>query len=234
MTFGIQRHEYTKNLELAQDRLIVLANLVERSVRDCIEAVRLRDMAMARQVIANDDEIDTQELAIQEHCIDLIATQAPMAADLRQIISVLLIAAELERIGDYAEGIAKIGIQMGEEPPLKPLIDIPRMAEIATGMLHTAMLAFTERDVQRAWAVRQKDDEIDDLYQQVLRELLSYMIEDPASIRRATYLIWIAHTLERIADRSVNIAERSHYLVTGEQGGLKGSYAEKGPDAGST
>ena len=233
MTFGIQRHEYTRNLELAQDRLIVLANRVERSVRDCIEAVRLRDLDMLRQVIALDDEIDAQELAIQEHCIDLIATQAPMAADLRQIISVLLIAAELERIGDYAEGIAKIGIQMGEEPPLKPLIDIPRMAEIATGMLHTAMLAFTERDVQRAWAVRQKDDEIDDLYQQVLRELLSYMIEDPASIRRATYLIWIAHTLERIADRSVNIAERSHYFVTGEQGGLKGSYRDREPGSGS-
>jgi phosphate transport system protein len=220
MSIGAQRHEYTKNLELAQDRLIILASLVERSVRDCIEAVRIRDMDLARAVIANDDEIDTQELAIQDHCIELIAMQAPMAADLRQIISVLLIAAELERIGDYAEGIAKIGLQMGQEPPLKPLIDIPRMSDIATGMLHTAMLSFTERDVERAFAVRQKDDEIDDLYQQVLRELLSYMIEDPGSIRRATYLIWIAHTLERIADRSVNIAERAHYFVTGVQGGL--------------
>ena len=227
MPIGAQRHEYTKNLELAQDRLIILANLVERSVRDCIEAVRTRDMDLARAVIANDDEIDTQELAIQEHCIELIAMQAPMAADLRQIISVLLIAAELERIGDYAEGIAKIGLQMGQEPPLKPLIDIPRMSDIATGMLHTAMLSFTERDVDRASAVRHKDDEIDDLYQQVLRELLSYMIEDPASIRRATYLIWIAHTLERIADRSVNIAERAHYFVTGVQGGLYSSESDK-------
>ena len=216
-----QRHEYTKSLELVQDQLIIMANTVERSVVDCIGALRRSDLDRARQIIAGDDEIDTQEAEIEERCIEMIAMQSPIASDLRQIISVLLIAAELERVGDYAEGIAKIVIQMGEEPPLKPLIDIPRMTDIATGMLHTAMLAFTERDAERAFAVRHKDDEIDLLYQQVLRELLSYMLEDPGSIRRATYLIWIAHTLERIADRSVNIAERAHYFITGTQGGLK-------------
>ncbi len=215
-----RRREYSKSLESVQDELIILANLVELAITESIRALRNRDLELASLVVASDDQIDEKELAIQEQCIELIAMQAPMAADLRQIISVLLIAAELERVGDYAEGIAKIAIQIGAEPPLKPLIDIPRMAEIATGMLHTSMLSFTERDVERAIVVRQTDDQIDELYQQVLRELLSYMLEDPAAIRRATYLIWIAHSLERIADRSVNIAERAHYFITGKQGGL--------------
>jgi phosphate transport system protein len=152
---------------------------------------------------------------LEEQCIDLIATQQPIAIDLRTLMAVLHIATELERMGDYAEGIAKISVMMGDEPPLKPLIDIPRMAEKATAMLQHSLDALVNRDEAAAREVCNDDDEVDDLYDQIYRELLTYMIQDPSTIQRATYLLWVAHDLERIADRATNIAERVIFLVTG-------------------
>jgi phosphate transport system protein len=139
-----------------------------------------------------------------------------MAGDLRAIITLLHVSVELERMGDYAEGIAKISLMIGDEPTLKPLIDIPRMAQKATGMLRNSIDALVSRDVVKANQVRQDDDEVDDLYDQVYRELLLFMLQDPKTIQRATYLLWAAHDLERIADRATNIAERVTFLVTGK------------------
>ena len=139
-----------------------------------------------------------------------------MAGDLRAIIALLHITVELERIGDYAEGIAKISLLMGDEPPLNPLIDIPRMAEKATTMLRNSMDSLVSRDTIKANQVLKDDDEVDLLYDQVYRELLVFMLQNPQTIQRATYLLWAAHDLERIADRATNIAERVIFLVTGK------------------
>ena len=138
-----------------------------------------------------------------------------MARDLRNIIALLHITVELERMGDYAEGISKISLLMGDNPPLKPLIDIPHMADKATQMLRNSIDALVNRDVIMANQVLQDDDEVDALYDQVYRELLLFMVQDPHTIERATFLLWTAHDLERIADRATNIAERVIYLVTG-------------------
>lgn len=178
-----------------------------------------RDLRSSARVVQDDDIIVRKRFDLEEWCVDLIATQLPLAGDLRILITTLHISVELERIGDYAEGIAKISILMGDEPPLKPLVDIPRMAEKATDMLRRSLDSFVNRDVVSAAAVCNDDDEVDALYDQVCRELLTYMMADPGAIRRATYLLWIAHDLERIADRATNIAERVIYIVTGKLSG---------------
>ena len=143
------------------------------------------------------------------------STQNPMAGDLRTVISVLYIAEELERMGDYAEGIAKISLSIGKEPMLKPLVDIPRMAEKSSKMLSRSLDALVNRDEQLAIQVCRDDNEVDELYNQVYRELLTFMISDPKTIERATYLLWVSHNIERIADRATNISERVLYLITG-------------------
>ena len=178
-----------------------------------------RDLRSSARVVQDDDIIVRKRFDLEEWCVDLIATQLPLAGDLRILITTLHISVELERIGDYAEGIAKISILMGDEPPLKSLVDIPRMAEKATDMLRRSLDALVNRDVVSAAAVCNDDDEVDALYDQVCRELLTYMMADPGAIRRATYLLWIAHDLERIADRATNIAERVIYIVTGKLSG---------------
>lgn len=186
------------------------------SIIDCLDALRNRDIKASQQVIDDDDAIDEKQQDIENTCIDLIALEAPMAGDLRVIISVMMMATELERIGDYAEGIGKISLAMGDLPPLKPLIDIPRMADLATDMLRRSISAFVNRDTAVATSVRQDDDIVDDLYDQVYRELLTFMMADTSTIQRATYLLWVAHDIERVADRTTNISERVIWLVTGQ------------------
>ena len=193
-----------------------MAEIVDKATGRAVDALKRRDLAESQQVVREDDYIDQKRYEIEERCIDLIATQQPMARDLRTIIALLHITVELERMGDYAEGISKISLMMGEDPPLKPLIDIPRMAERATQMLRDSMDALVSRDVIKANQVLQDDDEVDALYDQVYRELLLFMIQDPHTIQKATYLLWTAHDLERIADRATNIGERVIFLVTGK------------------
>ena len=176
----------------------------------------LSNITASQKVVYDDDVIYEEQHAIEDRCIDLIALEAPMAGDLRVLIAAMMVANELERMGDYAEGIAKISLSMGNLPPLKPLIDIPRMADKSVDMLRRSTQAFVNRDVESATAVLLADDEVDDIYEQVYRELLTYMMADPSTIQRATYLLWVAHDLERVADRTTNIAERVIYLVTGE------------------
>lgn len=210
------RADFDQQLSALQQEVEVLAGIVEKSINRAVEALKRRDLEESQRVINDDDYIDQKRFEIEERCIDLIATQQPMARDLRVIIALLHIVVELERMGDYAEGIAKISIAMGDSPPLKPLIDIPRMAEKATEMLRDSIDSLLNRDIVKAHQVCQADDEVDDLYDQVYRELLLFMIQDPQTIQRATYLLWVSHDLERIADRATNIAERVIYLVTGK------------------
>lgn len=210
------RTGFHKRLRDIQDDILVMGSMVEKAILHSVRALKGREVAMAKQIIADDVKINRKRFEIEEKCIQLIATQQPMASDLRTIISVLNIITELERIGDYAEGIAKIVVMMGDEPPLKPLIDIPRMADKTVQMLRQSLNAFVNRDADAARQVVTEDDEVDDLYNQVFRELLTFMIEDPKTITRATRLIWVAHNLERSADRVTNICERVVFIVTGK------------------
>ena len=209
------RVDLNRQLEHLQTEVVLLADMVNKAIIRAVDALKDRDLTESQQLIAEDDHIDRKRYEIEDLCVDLIATQQPMAGDLRAIIALLHITVELERMGDYAEGIAKISLRMGNDPPLKPLIDIPRMAAKSSEMLQDSLTALTERDESRANKVLDDDDEVDALYDQVYRELLLYMLQDPQSIQRATYLLWAAHDLERIADRATNIAERVIYLVTG-------------------
>ena len=202
------RSDFDRHLRLLQDDILMLGSMVEKAIASSLDALQRRDFDAAQEVIDGDDHVDNKRFEIEDKCVNLIATQQPLATDLRVIIALLHITQELERMGDYAEGVAKIGIRMGDEPPLKPLIDIPRMADKSASMLRRSLDALVNRDVVAAQVVLNDDDEVDALYEQVYRELLTYMIEDPHTIRRATYLIWVAHDLERIADRATNIAER--------------------------
>lgn len=210
------RTDFDRDLRHLQDELLQLGSMVEKAIARALDGLKRRDLEAAEDVVRDDDVIDQKRFDLEERCIDLIATQQPLAGDLRILITALHMSVELERIGDYAEGIAKISILMGDEPPLKPLIDIPRMAEKASDMLRRSLDAFVNRDLVAAATVCDDDDEVDALYDQVYRELLTYMMADPGAIRRATYLIWVAHDLERIADRTTNIAERVIYMVTGK------------------
>jgi len=210
------REDFERNLKDVEDDVVQLSSIVEKAIFKSIEALKERDINASQKVVDDDDVIDEKQQAIEDRCIDLIALEAPMAGDLRVLIAAMMVANELERMGDYAEGIAKISVSMGNLPPLKPLIDIPRMADKSVDMLRRSTQAFVNRDVESATAVLLADDEVDDIYEQVYRELLTYMMADPSTIQRATYLLWVAHDLERVADRTTNIAERVIYLVTGE------------------
>ena len=200
--------------ELLED-LLEMGQMVADSINSSIQALAKQDEELAQWVIDYDDEINSFQYDIDEKCLVLIATQQPMAGDLRAILSVSNIAAELERIGDYSEGIARLALKLAGRPLLKPLIDIPRMAEEGRRMLMTALEAFARQDVEAARQVGMADDTVDALYDQVYRELLVYMMEDPRTITQATYLLWVAHNLERIADRTTNIAERVIFLESG-------------------
>lgn len=208
------RQDFDRHLSQLQGDLLMMGSMVEKAISQSIDALQRRDLKASQDVIDGDDYIDQKRYEIEDRCINLIATQQPIAVDLRTLISILHISVELERMGDYAEGIAKISLLMGDEPPLKPLIDIPRMGDMASDMLHRSLDALVNRDVVAATAVCTDDDKVDGLYQQVYRELLTFMLEDHRMITKATFLLWVAHDLERIADRATNIAERIIYVVT--------------------
>jgi phosphate transport system protein len=210
------RAGYHKRLREIQDDILVMGSMSEKALLRSVQVLKDRDLAGAKQLIADDAVINRKRFEIEEACIQLIATQQPMAGDLRTIVCALYIITELERIGDYAEGIAKIVVMIGDEPPLKPLIDIPRMVDKTTSMLRRSMASFVNRDADAAKRIAAEDDDVDQLYDQIFRELLTFMMEDPRTITRATRLIWVAHNLERAADRVTNICERVVFAVTGK------------------
>lgn len=209
------RESYTEKIKGLEEELLHMGDMVIKAIKRSVEALKSRDIEEAKRIILEDRLINSKQVEIEERCINLIATQQPVATELRELISFLNIITELERIGDYAGGIAKIVVMLGEEPPVKPLINIPRMAEKATDMIKRSLEAFIKRDVETAKTIWKEDDEVDRLYDQVYCELLSFMAEKPQIITRATYLIWTVHNLERIADRATNICERTVFLVTG-------------------
>ena len=204
-----------RELEHVQEEVLVLGSMVEKAVLRAVDALRNRDTATARIIEAEDVLINKKRFEIEEAALMLIATQQPMASDLRRLAAVLQIVTDLERMGDYASGIARICIDIGDQPHIKPLIDIPRMAEKSVSMLRRSLDAFIERDVAAAESIAREDDEVDDLYQQVYRELLTIMLANPRTIDQATRLLWAAHNLERVADRVQNICERVVFVVTG-------------------
>ena len=210
------RTSFDRALRELQDQVLVLGSLVDKAIERSMEALRRLDHQAAREIIQDDDRIDQRRFQIENQAIELIAMQQPMARDLRTIVAVLHIVVELERMGDYAEGIAKIVLMHGDQPLLKPLIDLPRMADQARQMLRRSLDAFIEHDAEAAKEIAAEDDEVDALYNQVYRELLTFMLNDPRTIDRATWLMWVSHNLERIADRVTNICERVVYEVTGQ------------------
>jgi phosphate transport system protein len=205
-----------KSLTQLKDDMLCLGSMVEKAIDQSVEALKRRDLVLAQQVINNDQAINMKRFEIEEGAVDLIATQQPMAGDLRTILTILNIIYELERIADHAEGIGKIVLLIGDEPPIKPLIDIPRMTQKAISMLRRSLTAFMERDVEVARQICDEDDEVDALTEQVYRELLLFMMQDARTVTQATRLIWVSHNLERIADRVTNICERVVFMVAGK------------------
>jgi len=210
------RKTFEQDIAQLKDDLLVLGSMVEKSTLDAVEGLKKRDIAAARAVLERDKQINARRFEIEGQVMVLIATQQPMAHDLRLLASFLEVAGELERMGDYAKGIATINIRMGEQALLKPLVDLPRMAQITTGMLRRALEAFVREDAQAAQLIPQEDDQIDQLYDQIYRELMTFVLEDPKNIQRANWLLWAAHNLERLSDRVTNICERTIFVVTGE------------------
>jgi phosphate transport system protein len=215
------RKTFENEIQQMKDDVLVLGSMVEQAILGSVEALKKRDIKASEKLIEEDKEINKKRFEIENKLMILIATQQPMAHDLRLLASSMEIISELERMGDYAKGIANINIRMGDAPLLKPLIDIPRMAQIGVDMLHEALTAFVNEDVETANSIPVKDDEVDALYNQVYRELMTYVIADPKTIERANWLLWVAHNLERVADRVTNLCERTIFIATGQMEEIK-------------
>jgi phosphate transport system protein len=215
MTTTHQRAGLDQGLEQLRRDLRRLASMVDVAIENSVASLKRLDRAEAERVIFNDQAINDLRYSIEDAAVHIIAMQQPIAGDLRFVIAVLMVTSELERMGDYCVGIAKITKLHGDRPLLKPLIDVPRMAEAVRGMLRGAIDALITKNAFLAEAIAAQDDEIDRLYDQIYRELLTYMLNDPTTIDRATWLLWAAHNLERMGDRVQNICERTVYEATG-------------------
>ena len=215
------RKTFENEIQQVKDDVLVLGSMVEQAILGSVEALKKRDIKASEKIFAQDREINAKRFEIESKLMILIATQQPMARDLRILASTLEIISELERMGDYAKGIANINIRMGDAPLIKPLIDVPRMANKGVDMLHRALTAFINEDVETAKSIPVEDDEVDALYNQVYRELMTFVIADPKMIERANWLLWVAHNLERFADRVTNICERTVFIATGEMKEIK-------------
>jgi len=215
------RKTFESEIQQLKDDVLMLGSMVEKAVLDSVEALKKRDIKASEKLFLEDQEINKKRFAIENQLMILIATQQPMAHDLRLLASCMEIISELERMGDYAKGIANINIRMGDAPLLKPLIDVPRMAQKGADMLHRSLTAFVNEDIETAKTIPVEDDEVDALYNQVYRELMTFVIQDPTTIERANWLLWVAHNLERFADRVTNICERTVFIVTGEMKEIK-------------
>lgn len=198
------------------EKLIRLSSLVDIAIQDAMASLQARDRGLAEHVIERDEKVNELRFDIEEHCLRLIVTQQPAAGDLRAVVAVMSIVVDLERMGDHAAGMAKTVVRMGDAPLLKPLIDIPKMADLARKMLASCVEAFINRDSELAFSIAARDDEMDFLYMEVFNELLEIMARTPESVERATYLLFCAHNLERIGDRVTNIAERVVFMCTGD------------------
>ncbi|HSB03441.1 MAG TPA: phosphate signaling complex protein PhoU [Anaerolineales bacterium] len=215
------RKTFEHEIQQVKDDVLLLGSMVEQAILNTVEALKKRDIKAAHEILEADKLINKKRFDIEHKLMILIATQQPMAHDLRLLASCMEIISELERMGDYAKGIANINIRMGDQPTLKPLIDIPRMAQKDVDMLHRALTAFVNEDIETAQKIPVEDDEVDALYNQIYRELMTFVIADPTTIERANWLLWVAHNLERVADRVTNICERTVFIATGEMTEIK-------------
>ena len=215
------RKTFESEIQQVKDDVLMLGSMVEEAILNTVEALKKRDIKAAEGILESDILINKKRFDIENKLMILIATQQPMAHDLRLLASTMEIISELERMGDYAKGIANINIRMGDEPLLKPLIDVPRMAQKGVDMLHRALTAFINEDLEVAKTLPMEDDEVDAPYNQVYRELMTFVIQDPKTIERANWLLWVAHNLERVADRVTNICERTIFIATGEMAEIK-------------
>lgn len=206
---------FEQSLKRLHDEVLVLASMVEEALTESVKALGSRDLETAQRLITYDERVNAKRFAIEEDTLTLIATQQPVARDMRTLAAILEIVTELERIGDYAKGIAKISLMIGPGPLIKPLIDVPRMVEKVRDMLDQALDAFIRCDLDLARAVPKQDDVVDALYNQIYRELLTLIMSDPSRMDQGTYLLWVAHNLERTGDRIVNICERVVFTITG-------------------
>jgi phosphate transport system protein len=215
------RESFEKHIKELNEEVIAMSEMVANATSRSVKALANRDVEEANRIINDDLLVNNKRWQIEEKCINLIALQQPVATDLREIIAVLNIITELERMGDYAEGIAKIVLMLGDEPLIRPLIFTPKMAEKVVSMLKRSMQALVNRDADTANAICNEDDEVDKLYDETYHDLLMLMIKDPTLVSKATPLIWAAHNLERSADRVTNICERIVFLVTGSMPQVK-------------
>jgi phosphate transport system protein len=208
----VDRH-FVHEIDALKAQLLLMGGRAESIVQKSIESLRRRDPTLAREVLADDRELDQQEIDIEASCVSLLALQQPLASDLRFVTAALKISNDLERVGDHAVNIAQSALRLSAEPQLKPLVDIPRMTDLAAGMLREALDAFVERDAETARRLVRRDDEVDELNRQMFRELVSFMIEDPHTITRAMELILVARNLERVADLATNVAEEVVFIA---------------------
>lgn len=210
------REAYRQQLQDLRDKLLIMGSMVSRALDDAVNALKAMDETTARRIIAEDKKVNALKFQLEDEVLTLIATQQPMARDMRLLAAILEISGELERMGDYAKGIGRIVIYMDGQPPIKELVHIPAMNELVTNMLQRALDAFINHDVAAAKQIPQEDDQVDKLYNQVNRELIDIITKDASKIERANYLSWAAHNLERAADRVTNICERIIYTETGQ------------------
>ncbi len=203
-----------------KDNILRMGSMIESAIDRAIAALKQRDADLAQQVVDDDKLINQLRYKIEEECLTVIATQQPAAHDLRTIVAATHVAVELERMADHAAGIARSTLRMIDQPLLKPLIDLPIMANIVKEMTRAGLESFIHNNAELARQTALRDDEVDQMYQQVFRELLTYMLEDPKNIGRATFLLWVAHNLERIGDRATNLCERTIFVSTGQMGDL--------------
>jgi phosphate transport system protein len=201
--------------------VVVLGSMVRESTLGAVEALRVRDIKTSKKIYKKDKKINRKRFEIESDCLIVIATQQPLARDLRVLSSVIEVITELERMGDYAKGIARINMMIGDQELIKPLIDIPKMANITTDMLTRAIQAFVDEDADTARKIPQDDEQVDVLFNQVYCDLIELMTKDPSGIEQSNHLQWAAHNIERMADRVTNICERTIFIVTGEMNELE-------------
>jgi phosphate transport system protein len=211
------RSSFHQELEELQQDILRMGTLVEERIGQSVRSLESGDMQTAQEIVDGDDDVDAMQVDIETRCLEIIALQQPMASDLRIVGTAIKIVGDLERIGDHAVDIAKVTLRIAGEPLMKPLIDIPRMADLAQRMTRDALRAYVRRDPDAAHELLRTDDQVDHLYSQVLRELLVYMMEDPRTIHQATHLLFVAQHLERVADHATNLGEAVIYMVSGER-----------------
>ncbi|MEN6531350.1 MAG: phosphate signaling complex protein PhoU [Anaerolineaceae bacterium] len=212
----MSRFTLDQEIRLVQDEMLLLGSLAEQAILNSVDALRRQDVAAARTIALEDKKINDKHFAIENHILIIFATQSPLARDLRLLAAMLEIITELERIGDYAKGIAKVAIRLADDETPVPIQEISTMADKATSMLHRALGAFISEDVTAAYAIPKEDDEVDALYITVYRKIVQNMIKNPESIDHTNQILWVIHNLERTADRVTNICERIIFIVSGE------------------